>query len=581
MKDIDAPVVIIGAGPVGLATALVLGRHGVRSVVCEQFGGINPHPRAHVVNTRSMELFRAWGIADAVRADAVDPAQAGTILWKQTLAGESLGRIDFAEGPRGPLLERAHASAEQLASCAQDRVQRHLLDAALAQGAAAVHYDTTVTEVADHGDVVDVTVEGAGGRQTLRTRYVVAADGATGGMRDRLGIAMDGAPVLGHQLNIYFHADLSPWTRQDPALLIWLINSVSPGVLIGMDGARRWTFQRSFDPAVESPQDYPPERCARIIRDAVGTTELDVDIRSVGSWTMTARTAGTYRSGRVLLAGDAAHQFPPTGGLGMNSGLADADNLGWKLAAVLSGRASEALLDSYERERRPVAVDNARHSMLNAVKMAEVGIGPGTAAVAARLESPDPEVAAAERRRIAQAVPLQRPHFDALNQEIGYVYGAARWADGAGGAPSSTVDRTPIALRGARLPHAWVERGGERVSTHDLLVPGFTLIAGPGGAAWADAFADAFEAFFPGSSARPEESSARPEGAGGGMARRTVVIGRDVTSPDGRCLELLGIGADGALLVRPDGHIAWHSAEGSTPLSALTDLLRGAERPAR
>ncbi|MFJ2134779.1 FAD-dependent monooxygenase [Streptomyces sp. NPDC087845] len=221
------------------------------------------------------------------------------------------------------------------------------------------------------------------------------------------------------------------------ALLIWLINSASPGLLIGMDGIRRWTFQRSFDPAVESPQDYPPERCARIVRDAVGAGELDVDIRSVGSWTMTARTAETYRSGRVFLVGDAAHQFPPTGGLGMNSGLADADNLGWKLAAVLGGYASDTLLDSYERERRPVAVDNARHSMANAVRMAEVGTGPETDGIAALLASPDPVVAAAERRRIAAAIPAQRPHFDALNQEIGYVYGAARHA---GGAPLAATD---------------------------------------------------------------------------------------------------------------------------------------------
>ncbi|MFE4515568.1 FAD-dependent monooxygenase [Kitasatospora sp. NPDC056783] len=578
MTDIDAPVVIIGAGPVGLATALVLGRHGVRSVVCEQYGGINPHPRAHVVNTRSMELFRAWGIADAVRADAVEPAQAGTILWKQTLAGEPLGRIDFADGTRSSLTQRAHASAEQLVSCAQDRVQRHLLDAVLAQGAATIHYDTTVVEVTDQGDTVDVTLEGAGGRQVLRTRYVVAADGAVGSTRDGLGIAMEGSPVLGHQLNIYFHADLSPWMRQAPALLVWLINDTSPGVLIGMDGARRWTFQRSFDPTVESPQDYPPERCAQIIRDAVGTTELDVDIRSVGSWTLTARTAETYRVGRVLLVGDAAHQFPPTGGLGMNSGLADADNLGWKLAAVLSGRASDALLDSYERERRPVAVENARHSMLNAIKMAEVGIGPETAAIAARLASADPAVAATERRRIAEAVPRQRPHFDALNQEIGYVYGAARQVFGVGGPPPSATDYTPTAVPGARLPHAWVERAGERLSTHDLLGPGFTLITGPMGTGWADSLAEPCSGSGEESG---EDSCTDPGEPAEGMVQRTVVIGRDVTSPDGRCPELLGIGADGALLVRPDGHIAWHSSGGSTPASALANLLRGAERPAR
>ena len=555
MTDIDAPVVIIGAGPVGLATALVLGRYGVRSMVFEQYDGINPHPRAHVVNTRSMELFRTWGIADAVRADAVDPAWAATILWKQTLAGEPLGRIDLVEGPEDQLLRRIHASAEQLTSCAQDRVQRHLLDAVLAQGMATVHYSTTVVEVTDLGDSVDVTVEGVGGRQMLRTCYAVAADGATGGLRDTLGIAMDGSPVLGHQLNIYFHADLSPWMREDPALLVWLINSASPGLLIGMDGARRWTFQRTIDPAAESPQDYPPERCAQIIREAVGTTELDVDVRSVGPWTMTARTAETYRSGRVFLVGDAAHQFPPTGGLGMNSGLADADNLGWKLAAVLRDGASDALLDTYERERRPVAVGNARHSMLNAIKMAEVGIGPETTRIAGRLESPDPAVAAAERRRIAEAIPPQRPHFDALNQEIGYVYGAARHSDDA---PVSATDYAPIAVTGARLPHAWIERDGERVSTHDLLVPGFTLITGPGGADRADAFAE----------------------TGEGMAKRSVVIGRDVTSPDGYCPKVLRIGEDGAVLVRPDGHIAWHSAEGSSPASALAALLNAAERSA-
>ncbi|MET9657709.1 FAD-dependent monooxygenase [Streptomyces sp. NPDC006510] len=560
MTAADTPVVIVGAGPVGLATALVLGRHGVPSIVCEQYGGINPHPRAHVVNTRSMELLRSWGIADAVLKDSVGPEWALNILWKQTLSGPELGRINMAEGPEEHALRRIAASPEMIASCAQDRVQQHLLDAVLAQGMATVRYNTTVLDVTDRGDAVDVTVESGQQRQTLRARYAVAADGAGGAVREALGIAAGGSAILGHQMNIYFHADLSPWTEDSPALLVWAINTSSPGVFIGMDGVRRWTFQKSFDPATESPDDYSPERCAQIIREAVGVDELDVEIQSVGPWQLVARTADRYRRGRVFLAGDAAHQFPPTGGLGMNTGLADADNLGWKLAAVLNGWAPDALLDSYETERRPVAVDNARHSALNAVKMAEAGIGPDTAGIAARLESADPAIAAEERRRIAATIPLQRPHFDSLNQEIGYVYGAAGHSEGAAGAPLSATDYSPVPVRGGRLPHTWVERDGVRLSTIDLLIPGFTLITGPDGEAWAEAFAEAAE----------------------GVPAHTVVVGRDITGADGSCLERLGITEDGAVLVRPDSHIAWRSGDGS-PLSlgtALCDVPDAAPRSA-
>lgn len=233
----------------------------------------------------------------------------------------------------------------------------------------------------------------------------------------------------------------------------------------------------------------------------------------------------------------------------MNTGLSDADNLGWKLAAVLGGWAPESVLDSYESERRPVAVANARHSVLNATKMAEAGIGPDTAGIAARLESPDPEIATAERRRLAAAIPPQRPHFDSLGQEIGYVYGAGGHTEEETGAPLPATEYSPAPVLGARLPHAWVERDGALLSTHDLLFPGFTLITGPAGAQWAAAFAE----------------------TAGEVPARTVVVGRDITVVDGSLLERLGITEDGAVLVRPDSHIAWRSGDGS-PLSPGTAL---------
>ncbi len=535
------PVLIVGAGPVGLATAYVLGRHGVPSLVCERFGGVNPHPRAHVVNTRSMELLRSWGIADAVTADAVTPEWMLNIVWKQTLAGSVLGRIDLADGGRDRILRRSDASPEMITSCAQDRVQQRLLDALRAQGMATLAFETEVRAVTDVGDEVVVELESADGHRIVHADYVVASDGAAGTLRDELGIGMAGLPELGRQLNIYFHADLSPWTDDDPALLIWLINARSPGVLIGMDGDHRWTLNRPFDPARESLTDYTADRCVELVRTAVGSSDLAVDIRSVGTWTMAARTAATYRAGRVLLAGDSAHQFPPTGGLGMNTGLADADNLAWKLAAVLAGWAPDSLLDSYESERRAVAVSNTEHSVANALRMVDAGVGPLTVEIAQRLDSPDPAVAQRERDRLAAAIPQHRAHFDDLDQELAYVYGEDEIA----------VDPIGSAIIGARLPHVWAVREQTTISTLDLLGPWFTVIAGAAGSPWATAAVE----------------------AAGPVPVRAFVVGRDLELDPGR----LGIGSAGAVLVRPDGHIAWltdHASE--TPVADLALALRRA-----
>ncbi|MDH6281078.1 FAD-dependent monooxygenase [Prescottella agglutinans] len=536
------PVLIVGAGPVGLATAYVLGMHGVRSTVCEQYESINPHPRAHVVNTRSMELLRAWGIADSIATDAVDPRWMLNIVWRTTVAGEELGRINLAAGPQANVERRLDASPVMVTSCAQDRVQQHLLDAVRRQGLATVRYGTRVTSVEDTGDRVDVAVESSSGTEKLHADYLVAGDGAGGEIRAGLGIGTEGLPEFGHQLNIYFHADLTEWMGNDPALLIWALNSESPGVFIGMDGVRRWTFNCAFDPTAESVAEYTPERCTELIRTAAGVPDLAVDVQSVGTWALAARTATRYRAGRVFLAGDAAHQFPPTGGLGMNTGLVDADNLAWKLAAVVNGWAPDALLDTYEAERRPVAVHNTEHSVANALKMSEAGIGPDTVDVASRLESADPAVATAERERLALSIPDQRPHFDDLDQEIGYVYG--------GDGNPAVVDSVVV---GARLPHGWIECEGEPISTLDLVRPGFTLVAGPSGVGWAAAFADLAAGDFPG---------------------QALVVGREIDPGDA---DPFGIGEFGAVLIRPDGHVAWHTtALPADPRSALAAVLAAA-----
>ncbi len=551
-EDNHTPVLIVGGGPVGLAAAFVLGRHGVPSVVCEQRTTINPHPRAHVVNTRSMELFRSWGISQQVTDDAIDPSWLLNFVWKTSIAGEELGRVCLMNLPEAEVLRRMFASVEGVQSCAQDRVQQHLLDAVVAQGIAEVRPGVQVVglEVTDAG--ATATLDQDGSSSTMTADYVIGADGALSWVRDQVGIKMKGMPPLGRQINVYFHADLSSLLGDEPGVLYWVINSEARGVFIAMDGKTRWTFNIEYNPALETVDDYTPERCVGILRSAIGA-DIDIDVQSVGTWTMSAETAASYRSGRVFLAGDAAHRFPPTGGLGMNTGLVDADNLAWKLAGVINGWAEPGLLDSYGFERKPVALSNAQQSVTNAIGMAGTGIGPNGAEVAARLESADATIAEAERATLSAEIAKQLPHFDALNLELGFRYEKS---------PIITSDGTPTyvpenrardfdgdAQPGARLPHVELMRDGETISTLDLVGADFLLLTGTDGDAWATALSE----------------------VQGAVPARVVRVGIDVDDPAGGFCDGMGIDASGCLLVRPDGHVAFRSASSS---GADPDALR-------
>ena len=556
MTDLHVPVLIVGGGPVGLAAAHVLGSFGVASLVCEEHHDINPHPRAHVVNTRSMELFRAWGIADAVQAEALPMEWLTRIEWTTTLAGEHLGTLDLMAVPEEDLVARLTASPQMACSCAQDRVQAALLTAVRHQGLADVRYGTKVTGLDDCPDGVRATIESQGRTQTVTADYAIGADGATSWVRDHLGVRMNGMPPLAQQINVYFHADLSKLTEGRPAVLYWTINSAARGVFIAMDGRRRWTFNFEYNPAAESAADYTPERCRAIIAEAIGRDDIDIDIQRVGGWTMCAETATQYRKGHVFLAGDAAHRFPPTGGIGMNSGLADADNIAWKLAAVINGWAGTALLDTYHAERRPVAQSNTQYSVTNALKMASTGIGPTAIGVVERLESDDPAVAAEQRASMIESIEHQRAHFGALNQDLGYRYdkaGSAVVPDGT--EPPVLRDAAthfvPTARPGSRLPHAWVVKGGALVSTLDLIGPHFLLITGRDGADHVRGLA--------GLASVPTSG---------------VVLDIDVTAAtDTDIHDLLGIGPDGWLLVRPDGHVAARAESVESSARSVTTAL--------
>jgi hypothetical protein len=289
----------------------------------------------------------------------------------------------------------------------------------------------------------------------------------------------------------------------------------------------------TFDPQEESVADYPPERCVDIVRDAAGT-DVDIEILGVDSWHMSAQVASAMRDGRIFLVGDSAHRFPPTGGLGLNTGVADAHNLCWKLGAVDDGWASAELLDTYEIERKPIAEVNCEQSTTNAFKMVTLADAldlrgsSTTERMLTSLHDPEQETA------IAAAVADQATHFDMIGLQLGYVY--AEGAVSRTGEPPPPISNPsvfePRGEVGARLPHAWTD---DDRSTLDLVASdGFTLISFGDHQRWRE-LADAI--------ATPIT---------------VVAVGHDVSVTDDwrqRC----GLGASGVMLVRPDQHIAWRS----------------------
>ncbi|MGW9210191.1 FAD-dependent monooxygenase [Embleya sp. NPDC055664] len=537
MTVADVDVLVVGAGPAGLSTAVLLGRLGISTRVVERRAAGSAHPKAHVVNARTMELFRQWGVADEVR-DAALPLDRGIgVGWVTRLTGIEIGRITAADAPDE--WDRMCAdSSEALVSCPQDRIEPILLAAARRLGV-RVDFGVEATGLGQTPAGVDVRVRHAadGGTETVRARYVVAADGARSPVRELLAIGNDAVAPVGHLLNAYVDADLGPYTGGRPYALWWILNARTQGAMIALDGKRRWTYNFAFDPERESIADYPPERCAELFREAVGVPDLAVTVRSVLPWKLEIAIAERFRAGRVFLVGDAAHRFPPTGGFGMNTGIQDAHNLAWKLAAVLRGWAGEELLAGYEDERMPVARVNAAQSMRNAERMAGTGALFTDPSVLASIE----DAAGKDlRAALAAGIPAQRDHFLFQGQTFGHVYRSAAVVPDGTLAPRSTVAEYRMeAHPGALAPHTWFRTPeGARRATVDLSADTFVLLAGAEGRAWVEA---------------ADVASRR---LGVPIAAFRVGADGDLVAEADGWRHVWGITPHGCVLVRPDGHVA-------------------------
>jgi putative polyketide hydroxylase len=355
-----APVVIAGAGPAGLVAAVTLAHHGVRSLLVERNPGLSPLPRATAVSTRTMELLRSWGLEAQVRAGQLDITAVGA--W----AAESLASPEGALLPLGHpgFEEAAAASPTTLAAVPQDHLEPVLLCHLERLGLADVRFGTELIALDQDADGVTVTLaERATGRETTaRAGYVIGADGAHSRVRALLGIPMDGPDHLREQLTVLFEAPLAEVVGERRYGIYFIQHPDAGGVFVPNGSHGRWLYGRAWEPGRERLEDYTDARLTGLIRTAAGVPVLPVRVVAKGAFSFAAQVAERYREDRVFLVGDAAQRMTPRTGMGMNTAVAEAHDLGWKLAWVGNGWAGPALLDTYEAEWRPIGARRAARS---------------------------------------------------------------------------------------------------------------------------------------------------------------------------------------------------------------------------
>ncbi|MER8045419.1 FAD-dependent monooxygenase [Streptomyces sp. NPDC094032] len=526
----DTDVLIVGAGPVGLALALDLAYRGVDFTLVEAGDGSVTDPRVTTVGPRAMEMFRRWGVADALR-DAGWPADHSLdVAWVTAVGGHELHRLSFGTTATRPPLA---VTPEPEAICPQHWMAPLLLDRVGRHPEGPVRLRCRLLGFTTPPGGVTATVAcDDGTRATVRARYLVGCDGAASPVRKACGIASSELHETRVLRNILFRAPGLPALLGPDAPLVHFLTSPD-GLrypLRAIDG--RGLYRLTAPPGPSDP--------LGVVRRAV-PLDTPLEIASHGLWHLAHRVAERFRSGRVFLAGDAAHTLSPSGGFGMSTGVCDAADLGWKLAATLAGWAGPGLLDAYETERRPVAVAGVEEANVNLRRTRERRISP-----ALLDDNPVGERARAALGRELAASDVRR-EFDRPEMHFGYRYASPVIAADA----DASDDVCPP---GARAPHVWLD--GRRRSTLDLYGPGFVLLCLEGGAVGG----------CPSGHSTALDATARAFAARGIPLRVARQAGLEAARAYGRPF----------VLVRPDGHVAWRGTAPPADPGALADLVRGA-----
>jgi len=529
---IETDVLIVGGSLVGLSAATFLAWHGVPALSVERHDGTAIHPRAGHFHLRTLEVLRSVGLEARVRAaseEQFDPD--GGINAVESLAGKEIATYiaNLNEGVAAiSPSSRLFMTQQSLEPLIRTRAEE--LGAKLRYATELVSFEQDASGVTGH-----IRNVGTGETDTVRAKYMIAADGNRSPIRERLGIRTRGPGHLADCVTIYFHADCGTALRGRNLGVIYVFNPDLRGffrlVRTGDSGflAVMTLGDMSKPDALKVAQGITNERCVEFVHSAIGMPDAKVEIEDVASWRAVAEVAERFADGRVFLVGDAAHVMPPMGGFGGNTGVQDAHNLAWKIALVLKGLAGPDLLTTYNTERQPIG---------------ELAIQQ------------------AYTRYVLRVVPERgkegmQPLVDDLSMEIGYRYHSSAIVAEAGTGPALYEDpRRSQAMPGTRAPHVMLQRSGARTSTLDLFGKNFCVLAAADGAAYCEAFRDA--------------------AADLGLPLDTyrVAEAETLSDPDERFADGYGLSNSGAVLVRPDGFVAWRTNDTRHPSKAiLRDVL--------
>ncbi|MFZ4718740.1 MAG: FAD-dependent monooxygenase [Ilumatobacteraceae bacterium] len=572
-EGFDADVLVVGLGPGGATAALALARYGVRVHAVSMYPWVANSPRAHILNQRAAEVFRDLGVEQNVLRSATPWTAMGDSMFATSLAGEELFRLrawGTGDERHGDYVRQ---SPSPMVDIPQPLLEPILVDAAGRNGV-ALSFNTEFISHEQDESGVNVELRDLRTQQnvTQRFRYLVAFDGAGSRVADELDLPFVGELARAGTVYAQFSADLTHYVAHRPSILHWIFNrtagvgEIGLGLLRAVEPWTKWIAGWGFDPAV-GPGDLGDEAVAARIRAFIGDPDIEVSVDRTTTWYVNEQYATSYHSGRAFCGGDAVHRHPPSNGLGANTSIQDAFNLAWKVAFAVRGHAGSALLDSYSQERVPVGqqiVTRANQSRREFAGLRDWfdrdAVDP-VAAGLAQLQARTPE-GAALRDRMYEALRVKHYEFNAHGVESNQRYTSNAVIADPGVEPEQwsrdpELYAQPSTRPGAKLPHAWlVGRDGMRTSTLDVVGNGkFSVVTGLAGVAWEHAAASLEHPWL-----------------------RVVVVGAEgAADPYGEWWALREIDEAGALLVRPDGYIAWRHAvaveDVVTARQLLTDAL--------
>lgn len=507
-------VIIIGGGPVGLSAAICLAYQGIASLLIEKHPTTTDHPKARGVNGRSMELFRSWGLEHQMKQYQM-PKEAHRFTWIEDFQGREITRVQAT-------VDYSQYSPTGNAIIAQDNVEQELFKKAQSMPLIDLRFNTEMLDASQDAEQVTVEIlnKGLNQKETLCTQYLIAADGANSSLRKLFNIEMEGVDNLGVFCNIYCEMNLDKYVEYRPSAGFMFTRPDLRGTFIlSKKDHKKWLVGVRIGSNPNLTQDsFTDDFCVEYVKRIINDPEVEVRLINKAFWTMAALMAKQYRVGRVFLAGDAAHRLPPTGGFGMNTGIQDVHNLAWKLAMVINNQAKQSLLDTYFTERVQIANTNISWSMNNAQRFEKIFTA----------------LAINDLATFEEALHDQSYHINNILLDLGFVYGSKYQAQ---------KDYKPSAEVGARAPHCWLMKDARQISSLDLYNGRFVLACHPEAHHWQAQYRQ-----FP---------------------CKIVTIGEqgDYLDENHDFLEKYEISKQGAVLVRPDGHIAWRSNDNNEKMA--------------